>query len=71
MVGFSTITFNIIGFDRIVAKDFSKEGAHKVKRLCQQGVQNARGGGGSMNMGVGPQQVIVQQATKNVLIDFN
>ena len=62
MVGFSTITFNTIGFDRIVAKGFSKEDAHEVKQLCQKGIQNARGGGGSMNMGGGSQQVIVQQA---------
>lgn len=61
MVGFSTITFNTIGFDRVVAKGFSKEDAHEIKQLCQKGIQNARGGG-SMNMGGGPQQVIVQQA---------
>lgn len=51
MVGFSTITFDTIGWDRIIAKGFAKEDAHEVKRLCQLGIQGARGSGGTGNQG--------------------
>ena len=53
MMGFSTITFNTIGFDRIIAKGFSKEDAQEVKQLVQIGIQSARGGGGGQGQGGG------------------
>ncbi len=53
MVGFSTITFDTIGWDRITAKGFSKEDAHEVKQLCQLGIQGARSGGGGHHGGGG------------------
>lgn len=53
MVGFSTITFDTIGWDRIIAKGFSKEDAQEVKRLCQLGIQGARSGGGGHHGGGG------------------
>lgn len=47
MVGYSKITFDTLGFDRLVATGFSKADAQEVKNLVQLGIQSARGGGGS------------------------
>lgn len=49
MVGFSTITFDTIGWDRIIAKGFSKEDAHEVKELVQLGIQSSRSSSGQSN----------------------
>lgn len=38
MVGFSKITFNTLGFDRIHASGFSKDDAKQIKDLVQRGI---------------------------------
>lgn len=53
MVGYSTITFDTIGWDRIIAKGFSKEDAHEVKKLVQLGIQSTRSSGGGKEHGGG------------------
>lgn len=45
MVGFSTITFNTVGWDDLMAKGFSKEDAIEIKKLVQSGISSVRGGG--------------------------
>lgn len=53
MVGYSKITFDTLGFDRIVATGFSKADAQEVKNLVQLGIQSARSGGGNQGNGGG------------------
>ena len=64
MVGYSKITFDTLGFDRLVATGFSKDDAKEVKSMVQQGISGARIGGGSSQGGgySGSPQVIVQEA---------
>lgn len=63
MVGYSKITFDTLGFDRLVATGFSKDDAKEVKSVVQQGISGARSGGGSSQGGgySGSPQVIVQE----------
>ena len=51
MVGYSKITFDTLGFDRIVATGFSKTDAQEVKQLVQLGIQSARSGGNGNSSG--------------------
>lgn len=44
MIGFSKITFNTIGWDRIVAEGFEKSDAEEIKSLVQRGIAASRGG---------------------------
>jgi len=65
MIGFSTVTFNTLGWDDLVAKGFSKEDAQEIKQLVQQGISGARSGGGQSGGGnFSNPQVIVQQTPK-------
>lgn len=41
LVGFSTITFDTLGFDRIVASGFSKDDANEIKELVQMGISGS------------------------------
>ncbi|HPF90299.1 MAG TPA: SH3 domain-containing protein [Flavobacteriales bacterium] len=43
LIGFSKITFDTIGWDRIVAEGFEKEDANEIKSLVQRGVAASRG----------------------------
>ncbi len=63
MIGFSKITFDTLGFDRIVATGFSKDDAQEIKQLVQQGISGARSGGGGnfSNSQFSNPQVIVQE----------
>ena len=47
MMGYSKITFDTLGFDRIVATGFSKADAQEIKQMVQQGISGARSGGGN------------------------
>jgi hypothetical protein len=66
MVGYSKITFDTLGFDRIIATGFSKDDAQEIKQMVQQGISGSRGGGGSHHAGgnSGSPQVIVHEAPK-------
>lgn len=67
LVGFSKITFDTIGWDRVVAEGFEKADANEIKEVVQRGIQGARGGGGYGGGGGGNfsnPQVVVQQAPK-------
>ena len=63
MVGYSKITFDTLGFDRIVATGFSKADAQEIKQMVQQGISGARSGNASHQGGgySGSPQVIVQE----------
>ena len=50
LVGFSTITFDTLGFDRIVASGFSKDDANEIKELVQMGISGTiQGNTGGVN----------------------
>lgn len=63
MVGYSKITFDTLGFDRIVATGFSKADAQEIKQMVQQGISGARSGAGTHQGGgySSSPQVIVQE----------
>ena len=43
LIGFSKITFDTIGFDRLVAEGFEKSDAIEIKELVQRGISAPRG----------------------------
>jgi len=49
LVGFSSITLNTIGFDRVSADGFSKDDAEEIKELIQIGIQSIRGSVGELS----------------------
>lgn len=51
LIGFSKITFDTIGWDRIVAEGFEKDDANEIKSLVQRGIAAARGGGSAFASG--------------------
>lgn len=61
MLGFSKITFDTIGWDRIVAEGFEKDDAAQIKQLVQRGIASARNGqqgGGHLPTGAFVNQII-------------
>lgn len=61
MLGFSKITFDTIGWDRIVAEGFEKDDAALIKQLVQRGIASARSGqqgGGHLPTGAFVNQII-------------
>ena len=64
LIGFSKITFDTIGWDRIVAEGFEKSDADEIKHLVQQGISSSRGGNIHNNQNPTSNQVIIQQQPK-------
>ncbi|TNE81410.1 MAG: hypothetical protein EP332_04630 [Bacteroidetes bacterium] len=52
LVGFSKITFNTLGFDRIHATGFSKEDAKQIKSLVQMGISGKVNVEGTPNVNI-------------------
>lgn len=59
LLSFSKITFNTIGWDRIVAEGFEKADAEEIKALVQRGIAASRSGHQTFSSPTGPTAQVV------------
>ncbi len=64
LVGFSKITFDTIGWDRVVAEGFEKADAIEIKEVVQRGISGIRSGNSNNSGNYSSPQVVIQQAAK-------